>query len=72
MESWPPKRLQNRYLMAELMRRVFGLEVLRCSACCRKRSLKSVILDRAVIVRILSRLGFDSDTPQIQPARALP
>ncbi len=66
------KRPQHRYLMAELMRRVFGLEVLRCSVCRRKRSLMSVILNRTVIVRVLSHLGFDSDPPTIQPARAPP
>ena len=63
-----PLRPQHRYLMAQLMRRVFGLEVLRCSVCRSKRSLISVILDRTVIVRILSHLGFECDPLPIQPA----
>ena len=67
-----PKRAQHRYLMAQLMRRVFGLEVLRCPVCRRPRILMSVILDHSVIVRILSHLGLECDPPTIQPARAPP
>ncbi|MFT5291968.1 MAG: hypothetical protein ACI8QS_002968 [Planctomycetota bacterium] len=67
-----PKRPQHRYLMAQLMRRVFGFEVLRCSVCRRQRRLIAVILDRSAIVRILSHLGFECDPPPIQPARAPP
>jgi len=74
-QSAPPsesKRPQHRYLMAQLMRRIFGFEVLRCPVCRRQRRLMSVILDRTVIVRILSHLGFECDPPSIQPARAPP
>jgi hypothetical protein len=46
-----PKRPHHRYLMAQLMRRVFGLEVLRCLLCRRQRTLMSVIFNRTVIVR---------------------
>jgi hypothetical protein len=67
-----PKRPHHRYLMAQLMRRVFGLEVLRCPVCRRQRILMSVIFNRTVIVRILSHLGLECDPPTIQPARAPP
>ncbi|MFT5286131.1 MAG: hypothetical protein ACI8TQ_002299 [Planctomycetota bacterium] len=67
-----PKRPHHRYLMAQLMRRVFGLEVLRCPVCRRQRILMSVIFNRTVIVRILSHLGLENDPPTIQPARAPP
>jgi hypothetical protein len=67
-----PKRPHHRYLMAQLMRRVFGLQVLRCPVCRRQRTLMSVIMDRTVIVRILSHLGLECDPAPIQPARAPP
>jgi hypothetical protein len=70
--SSKPKRPHHRYLMAQLMRRVFGLEVLRCPVCRRQRTLMSVIMDRTVIVRILSHLELECDPPTIQPASAPP
>ena len=66
--SRPP----HRYLWAELMRRVFGLDVLRCEVCGAHRRLVSLIMERAVIVKILSHLGLETDPPPIQPARAPP
>jgi len=62
----------HRYLWAELMRRVFGLDVLRCEVCGSSRRLVSLILERAVIVRILAHLGLETNPPPIQPARAPP
>ena len=57
---------------SELMRRVFGLDVLRCEVCKARRRLVSLITKRDVIVRILSHLGLETDPPAIQPARAPP
>lgn len=65
-------RPAHRYLWSELMRRVFGLDVLRCEKCNGRRRLISLITERAVIVRILSHLGLEPDPPPIQPARAPP
>jgi len=67
-----PRRPAHRYLWAELMRRVFGLDVLRCEVCRAKRRLVSLITLRTTIVRILAHLGLESDPPPIQPARAPP
>ncbi len=67
-----PCRPAHRYLWAELMRRVFGLDVLRCEVCRAKRRLVSLITERSVIVRILAHLGLATDPPPIQPARAPP
>ena len=49
-------RPPHRYLWAELMRRVFGLEVLRCGVCHSLRRLIAVITQRAVIVKMLAHL----------------
>ena len=65
-------RPPHRYLWSELMRRVFGVDVLRCGQCRSRRRLVSLITERSVIVRILAHLGLDTDPPPIQPARAPP
>jgi len=65
-------RPPHRYLWAELMRRVFGLDVLRCEVCGAKRRLVSLIMERSVIVKILAHLGLATDPPLISPARAPP
>jgi len=54
------------------MRRVFGIDVLRCTKCRARRRLASLITERSVVVRILAHLGLDTDPPPIQPARAPP
>ncbi len=66
------RRPPHRYLWPELMRRVFGFEVLRCKVCRSKRRLISMITERSTIIRILAHLGLDIDPPSIQPARAPP
>lgn len=71
-EKEAARRPAHRYLWAELMRRVFGLDVLRCEVCKGKRKLISLITERAVIVRILAHLRLETDPPPIQPARAPP
>ena len=68
----PARRPPHRYLFAELMRRVFGIDILRCAVCRARRRLVSVITQRSVVVRILAHLGLATDPPPIQPARAPP
>ena len=62
----------SRYLWAELLRRVFGFDVLRCPACRGTRRLIAFILQPAVIERILTHLGLDARPPTVRPARAPP
>ena len=62
----------SRYLWAELMRRVLGIDVLRCPACGRQRKLIALIMAPAVIERILTHLGLDSRPTPLSPARAPP
>ena len=66
------RRPPHRYLWSELMRRVFGFEVLRCKVCRSRRRLVAVITERSTIVWILAHLGLETDPPAIQPARAPP
>ena len=54
------------------MRRVFGLDVLRCIVCGKRWRLIALITRQSVIVRILSHLKLDAHPPPILPARAPP
>ncbi len=65
-------RPPHRYLWAELMRRVFDVEVLLCGVCHSLRRLIAVITQRNVIVKILAHLELETDPPPMQPARAPP
>ncbi len=62
----------KRYRYAELMQRVFGVDVLRCNKCESKRELIALIFDPDVIERILKCLGLPHDPPSITPARPPP
>jgi len=62
----------SRYSWSELLRRVFGLDALRCPNCRAPRRLIALITQADVIVRILDCLGLESSAPPIAPARAPP
>ena len=57
---------------AELMRRVFALDVLACPRCGARTQVIATISDRAVIVPFLRCLGLPSDVPLLHPARPPP
>ena len=67
-----PFRWQRRYSWAELMKRVFLVDVLRCPHCGGPRRLLAFILKPSVIERILSHLGLPTEPPKLHPARASP
>jgi hypothetical protein len=54
---------------ADLLRRVFALDVLACPACGGRLRLLATIEDRAVIEGILTHLGLPVDLPQLAAAR---
>ena len=54
------------------MRRLFGLDVLRCHACGSNRQIIALITERSVIRRILAHLGLPADPPTVTSARAPP
>ena len=60
------------YSWPELMRRVFDVDVLRCSYCGSRRRLIALITQPEVIRRILSHLGISLHPPFLAPARSPP
>jgi hypothetical protein len=71
-ESEPGLSRHLRRQWAELMRRSFGFDVLSCDRCGGKLRLLAVILERAVIRKILSHIGMPSEPPTPTVARAPP
>ena len=68
----PTARSPHRYRWAELMRRVFSIDVLRCEHCGERRKLIALITNLIVVRRILAHLGFECEPPPIANARPPP
>ena len=68
--SPPASRPSSRYDWAELMRRVFSIDVLRCERCGGRRKHIAFITDLLVARRILVHLGLDPEPPRVAPARS--
>jgi hypothetical protein len=62
----------RRYSWAELMQRVFSIDVLLCPHCGGRRRLLSFLNVPDVVRRILVHLGLDPDPPAIAAARPPP
>ncbi len=62
----------DRVPWAQLLRRVFGVDVLRCAGCGGRRRLVAEVTDPAAIAAILDHLGLEPDTFGAVPARAPP
>jgi hypothetical protein len=62
----------RRLRWAELLRRVFAVDVLTCPNCGGARRLIATITDGLVVRRILDHLDLPSSPPPIAPARAPP
>jgi len=60
------------YKWAELMRRTFDIDVLRCPNCGGRMKLIAVIEDPKVIRKILEHLRLPTELPTTVPARASP
>jgi hypothetical protein len=56
--------------VAELLRRVFGVEVFTCPNCGGKRRLLAAIQDPDSIQRVLRSVGLSGEVPELAPARA--
>ena len=67
-----PFRWRRRYSWAELMKRVFLVDVLTCPDCGGARRLLAFILKPSAIERILRHLGLPTELPMVCPARASP
>ena len=66
------RRPRARHSWAELMRRVFEIDVLTCSHCGGPRKLLAAIFDPGAIQRILAHLGLPGEPPAMAKARAPP
>ena len=68
----PERARPKRYDWAELMRREFEIDVLRCVRCGWRRKRIALITDLSVARRILAHLGLPSEPPSVAPARPPP
>ena len=68
----PPELRQRRLTWAELMRRVFAVDVLKCHVCGGPRTILSAITDPTVIRAILGCLGLPTTAKRQHPPRAPP
>jgi hypothetical protein len=67
-----PEVRARRLRWAQLLQRVLGLDVLKCSRCGGRREVLSFILRPAELKRICAHLGYPTEAPPIAPARAPP
>jgi len=67
----PPEKARD-WKWADLMRRVFDLDVLACPRCGGRMSVIATIEAVDVLRKILSHLGLPTDPPAPLPARTLP
>jgi hypothetical protein len=63
---------QHRLTWAELLKRVFAIDVLVCPHCGAKRKPIALITQPEVIRKILSHLGLPTEPPRLTPARSTP
>ena len=71
VEDFPARR-RSRLTWAQLLKRVFGIDGLKCPACAGGRlKLISFITEPDTITRILSSVGLPTRAPPIEPARPL-
>jgi hypothetical protein len=61
-----------RYSLAELMKRLFRLDVLKCARCGSERRWIAAITSGEAIAKILDHLELPSVAPQPAPPRAPP
>ena len=68
----PQPDTRRRYSWAELMKRVFRVDMLVCAHCGRKRKLPAALIDSDVIRKILQHLRLPTDAPRLRPPRPPP
>jgi hypothetical protein len=71
--SFPPPAVRERRLKwAELLKRVFAIDVLACGACGNRMRVIAFLTDENVTRTLLEHLRLPSDAPVVRPARAPP
>ncbi len=68
----PQQEQQRRMRWAELLRRVFLVDVLECHKCGGRREVIAVIKDSNTVAKILDHVGINSAPQRFEPARAPP
>ncbi|HJN74328.1 MAG TPA: transposase, partial [Myxococcota bacterium] len=72
-EGAPPKLIpRTRIPWADLLKRVFSIEILRCVRCGGWREVMGVVKDPLAARKILEHLGMDTEAYEPLPARAPP
>ncbi len=69
-KSW--LRPRRYYRWAELMQRVFEIDVLVCEHCGGRTRVLTFLTDPPLLRRILEHLGLSADPPPVAPARPPP
>ena len=65
----PPARTPSRVPWAELLSRVFKVDVLKCENCGGRMTVLAFLTGRAVVKKILEHLGLPATGPPKAPAR---
>jgi hypothetical protein len=68
----PRVRRPRRYSWAQLLSRVFGVDVSVCPRCLGRRRLLTFLTDPVTVARILEHLRLPAQLPRLAPARAPP
>lgn len=68
----PKKPSRHRHSFAELLKRVFNIDLTTCPDCGGAVKFISAIMKRDVVVKILNHLGLSTTLPEFTPARAPP
>ena len=59
----------RRLCWAALLKRTFGLDVLRCEKCGGRLKIRAAVMDPEQIVRLCNHLGEPAQAPVVQPSR---
>ena len=68
----PRTRGPRRFSWADLLRRVYLIDVLTCPHCSGKRTVLAFLTEPIAIRRILDHLGLPTEAPRVASARAPP
>lgn len=66
------ERARRAWTWADLMRRVFSIDVLACAGCGGRLRFIATIEDPPVVTKILNHLGLPTERPALIPARSPP
>jgi hypothetical protein len=71
-DSATPTPRRRHWAWADLLRRIFAVDVLACTQCGGRLRLIATVEEPAIVDRILRHLGLPTDVPVLLPARPPP